>query len=972
MIRPTLFIGLGTTGTKILKTLRQLMSEEYRYAGLPIFRYISIETQETETGDNSRQFEDYEQIRMVNATIEDTAPIRRRLDSTVPMYNPHLTDWLNPSFLNEIQSVRDGASNIRMAGRLCLWENWEEIQRTLSIAHSDIIMAGNTQQTLEILSQHYEAKNLNIPNQLVDQDGINAYVVGTLCGGSCSGMLIDIAYFLRYLFGGNNNNIYGVFTMFDRLLASNNRVDAAIFAANCYASLTELNYYNNLQTTYDITFPSYQRVNTGQIPYDYTMLVSPTGKLPNIRFVSDFGQADEDGMNLMVALNLFADTVADTDGQKKRIQLDWVQHEDYGGLKPEPSGDTPTMVKCLASFGLTAVWYPKYRIASAAASLVSHRLCQNWSKGHINRATIKAEAIQEWDKIIGNAHILASPEVESQPALKDHIESLLNTVSQAFNRQASANTLQYQMNTFPHGTGGTFRDSLDVGGRYFVWMASKVDDCKDAFNAAIDRSLNNQLTKIDFRCKYGLGDVSVFFEELDQIIEQALQQCPERLPVLDLNELDFEPMRRTENNFWIRIIGLQKRAVEAQQKKLVEDYRQLVTDTHRKVQNYFLRQVLEEARSKLGFRTHSDGPTIRQQLDQIQENLIACDQTLNRNYEFEIEHPQFTCIKIVTNNPQNSIQTDAESLSTHISNDETHAALLVEDGNPTTMDVFLKKGHKEITLQMTETYRRSALSKINEEDEDNVLTKVRELLNIPGNGIEELARRSNPYQEFTPEYQPFPLEIGTKIIFGHDSTYDRLQDLMARLGFERSGNSLIDHFLFFYEEEAGFALDDLAVYELLKYHFEQNLGIYGHWTHKDPNVYNLKSHFKGVKLEQWCRALVPLVPEIRKIDPEAFKDVFEYQGEDPIFAYQDGLGLDSLLRLSDAEEGIKALCRHENEDAYKNFFDSVKAEFSKLEKEKVIQLVSELTEQTKNINERYNLSTLYNQFLQQVYPDRVR
>ena len=37
MIRPTLFIGLGTTGTKILKSLRQLMSEEYERAGLPIF-----------------------------------------------------------------------------------------------------------------------------------------------------------------------------------------------------------------------------------------------------------------------------------------------------------------------------------------------------------------------------------------------------------------------------------------------------------------------------------------------------------------------------------------------------------------------------------------------------------------------------------------------------------------------------------------------------------------------------------------------------------------------------------------------------------------------------------------------------------------------------------------------------------------------------------------------------------------------
>ena len=57
MIRPTLFIGLGTTGTNILKKLRELMSEEYGHAGLPIFRYISIETDEKIEVGNTRSNE---------------------------------------------------------------------------------------------------------------------------------------------------------------------------------------------------------------------------------------------------------------------------------------------------------------------------------------------------------------------------------------------------------------------------------------------------------------------------------------------------------------------------------------------------------------------------------------------------------------------------------------------------------------------------------------------------------------------------------------------------------------------------------------------------------------------------------------------------------------------------------------------------------------------------------------------------
>ena len=58
------------------------------------------------------------------------------------------------------------------------------------------------------------------PIQLVDDNGINVYVVGTLCGGSCSGMLIDMAYLIRSILGvGNANNVYGIFTMYDRSIS---------------------------------------------------------------------------------------------------------------------------------------------------------------------------------------------------------------------------------------------------------------------------------------------------------------------------------------------------------------------------------------------------------------------------------------------------------------------------------------------------------------------------------------------------------------------------------------------------------------------------------------------------------------------------------------------------------------------------------------------------------------------------------
>ena len=415
---------------------------------------------------------------------------------------------------------------------------------------------------------------------------------------------------------------------------------------------------------------------------------------------------------------------------------------------------------------------------------------------------------------------------------------------------------------------------------------------------------------------------------------------------------------------------------------MIQEYRQLILGSRnqrgifQKVRDYFLRQVLEAARARLD-GVHTDPPTIRAQLAQIEANLQGCERVLQEDYESEIQPPRFRCVKIVTNNPQNSIGTDAESLSNQIIDDITPAELLVENDNLITMDVFLSKAEGDIKFQTVETCRRLALHKINSDDEGMlgalVVTKAREILNTTDEEIRDLATRSNPYQEFTDEYQRFDLseQGGPKIIFGHDPTETRdiLNDLQMRLNFGRSGDSSVDHLLFFYEEEASFTFDDLAAYDALKQHFEEKPGVYGHWTHQDPNVYDLTLTPKREKLARWCCALAQLVPEIRKSIPQAFNDIFEYQGADIIFTYQDETKVDKPLSLFDDEVGMKELCRQENETAYHNFFSAVIAEFNKVGRLSASQFVNRLTGQERDIDTRRALAASFGQFMQEVYPN---
>ena len=983
MIKPTLFVGLGTTGLRILKSLRQLMFEEYGREGLPIFRYVSIETDGAVDGTDGNLADG---IQVVKATIPTTAPISNKLDPNQPLsiYNEYLEKWLDPRLLNYVESFMKGASNIRMAGRLCLWENWAAVRGALDAAHNAIIAPDTTTKTVATLSKLYATKGLPVPDGgIIDDTNVNTYIVGSLCGGSCSGMLIDVAYFCGHLLGvGVTKNVYGIFTMFDEQQAAGKDAAIAVPSANCFASLWELNYYNHLDTIYDITFPSGQKVRTAKTPFDYVSFVSRSNMTGGI--FAKGGKFDEDGLNLMVALNLFADTAGDTDGQKAAILTDGVGFPGIGGLKEVPKGEIPIMVRSMASFGLTAVWYPKYRIASAASCLIGRSLCERWLDAHVDLAVIVTNASKEWVSIFdGNIGVLAAP--KGQLPIKDRIENHLNKAEATFNKATSANHLKHLMETFPSDKDGPYRNQFAQGGEYFDLMNMQVPVCKKAFLSAIEQVLNIQLAKIDVGGTYGLGDVRAFFVELDKEIARKIEEIPTNLPSFDLNQLGFDLMDGAENNRWTKLIFLQDQSVKAQQKELITHYRRMIIGSGRNsiyqsLRNHFLRPVLQEVRKCLGFGVpvmDAGTLTIRQKLDRIEANLKSCVSKFDDEYNEAIDQSAATAVKIVTNNPQNRVDKDAETISAKIEKMNTLPALL----KGKTMAAFLDQEDKSIITQMTETYQRLSLDEI---PVKNVVEQVRNILGAGGSEeieIKNLAKRSDVYQNFIGGYESFNFVPPLRIISGHDPTEDRavLTSLQEHFveptgiqTFERIGISAVDHLLFFYKAESGFALDDLASYRMLKNQFETKPGKFGHYTHQNPDFYDLTRYHKTQKLQRWCQVLVRLVPEIcNRIDENAFDGVFRLDYGRYVFDYRIDSQLESL-GLNNHQDGIKMLSSIKNTDAYNEFIEAVQSKFMILGREKIIEnIINPMLLEVENLNTRTKLSRYFNQFLDEVYSDNV-
>ena len=972
MITPTIFVGLGTTGTNILKNLRELMAEEYGHAGLPLFRYIAIETHGEVNVQNTNQMDDYERINLIRATIQSVKPVDLKLTPGEPLYNPHLADWLDRELLKiEAGGFMDGASNIRMAGRLCLWENWPNIRSTFDAAIGAIMAPATKRKTTRILTE----RNKIAGNPLDDTGSIKVYVLGSLCGGSCSGMLIDVGYFFRHLLSAfGEKSINGIFTMFDETRAANPDAMYNIRSANCYASLLELNYYHHQETTYDVTLPDGRKIeNMREKPFDYTLFVSPSGKIAGNRFATEAGDFDERGLNLMVALNLFAESAADTGGLKDAIRANYTSSATFGTLKPVRQGEIRTMIRYMASFGLTAVWYPKYRIASAAACSISDKLCENWLGSHIPQATTVRDAEAEWNQILSaNIDTLTSP--EGQAPINGRIDTHLANARQTWlNAEISANELSQNIENFP--VGDSFRKKFEQGGEYVELMNMQAAECRKAFRDAIEQTLNNQLGSIDFGGTRGLADVKEFFETLDKSIENSIQHCPDRMPTLNLDRLDFSAMEGADDNLWLKLIFLRDDSVQAHRRNMVEQYCNLIsargTGFYESVRNHFLRPILQEIREELGFDvipTDEGEPnrrrTIKERLDRIEGNLNRCIQEFKNEYNEAINPPRSECVKIVANNVENQIDTDALTLSHQISQSDEGIALLSGES----MASFLSREREDIAARLTETYRQLSLDRI---QVDDVVTKAQQLLNSASSDIQNLASRSNPYQMFTATYTPFVIDDSPNIIFGNlGQALNDLNNSLSGKGFLfEVGPSSVDHLLFFYQEEAGFALDDLVSYNMLADKYTQSPGEYGHSTHQDADFYNLELYDKTQKLQDWCRALGKIVPEIcHCINKDAFSGVFYQTQNGYVYEYNVD-GLTERLGLQNDPGGIKSLSQKRNENEYNKFMRLVRSCFTSLDRQQIEQLINSLLKEIQDNDEYRKVSQFFRQFLDEVYSE---
>ncbi len=363
-IQRTLCIGLGGTGRDVLMQIRRLIIDRYgRLDALPVVSFVHIDadkgasdisglsTGNTYRGENILFTPAERVIATMSSQEIDQLVGGLEQQSEFDRQSPydHIRSWLPPQLIRNVKAIEDGAGGIRPVGRLSFFHNYRKIKAAFETAENRT--RGHEQA---MLGQGFGVES-----------GLNIFVVGSLCGGTGSGMFLDVAYALRRAYGDIENKLVGYWVISPELYG-----DTPSMNANVYAALKELNHYAASNTRFKACYDPQQLVSVDEDrpPFDFTYVLSN-------RTTTDYRILDKNKLCNVVAHKIFLDFGDELTSVIKS------QKDNFKDKLTRLDNHPRRNVQRYLTFGLAKIYSPQDRIVQMALTKVSRRLVNFWLKG---------------------------------------------------------------------------------------------------------------------------------------------------------------------------------------------------------------------------------------------------------------------------------------------------------------------------------------------------------------------------------------------------------------------------------------------------------------------------------------------------------------------------------------------------------------------------------------------------------------
>ncbi len=361
-VMKTLVVGLGTSGTRICDLIAARIKWEYGSAEkIPWVKFLCLET------DGNIAFENINSADFKALTINATEYAALSKFSAAYDESIKLSEWADKRTLESIpkKAVDAGVGNIRMIGRLSFLfkKNYDTVYK----------MVNERLNSLRSLSGPDAREKLGkLPDGSIpeihfgSEKALRVFVVGTLCGGTCSGLASDFGFFMQSM-TEEQERVVAFFTLPNPSLSVSEQDKANRFKKNAYSALVELNHYHLLSGVEkeSIAFPGRPFDTTGQQPYDLPYLSMPrTSSAESLREM-------EGAIADRIFLNAF---VPATDPQAETINESIIDREGHAHV--------------FCAFGLATLEFPAQQVIEACSKRLALNAIRNWT----NRALPDAMA----------------------------------------------------------------------------------------------------------------------------------------------------------------------------------------------------------------------------------------------------------------------------------------------------------------------------------------------------------------------------------------------------------------------------------------------------------------------------------------------------------------------------------------------------------------------------------------------------
>ncbi|WP_275973800.1 tubulin-like doman-containing protein [Thermus thermophilus] len=255
-LKRTVLIGLGGTGKKALLYTKKRFLETFGEEP-PLVKYLLIDTTSANTDTLQACIPEEKKPVPVRLRANEILHIEARGASLLPQVHDEIREWFPPK-ADLKANILSGAGQIRALGRLALFANattvYENLRDLLALArdYRDERPSGERRHIYEPYTPH-----------------LTVALVGSLAGGTGSGIFLDVAFLLRQLMK-DEDQLFGYFLLPDIYV---NRPGTQNVEANAYAALKELDHFMSLQGTFRYRFGG-REIEVRKKPFDMVFLVN--------------------------------------------------------------------------------------------------------------------------------------------------------------------------------------------------------------------------------------------------------------------------------------------------------------------------------------------------------------------------------------------------------------------------------------------------------------------------------------------------------------------------------------------------------------------------------------------------------------------------------------------------------------------------------------------------------------------------